>query len=233
MIHRHMFASYRSALLMCFFLNFLFEICYEDPWIRPDRIETRFLGKRNSYFARIHDFIIEILTSRLIFRFRIFEIKNMQLLHIVLLHMVYNRQKNAKKSFCHSCREIMKIRAEKLCNFRKIVQFRRPPVRCRQCSQGRIERVEKNLLQVGKRQSFTRRETQSQQIVRQSRRNPRVNQYRAPESPNKSNRLRFHSLQNLAQVQVQVVFMVPQGGSNISRSSHSGYTSLSSRYLYF
>ena len=154
----------------------------------------------------------------------------MQLLHIVLLHMVYNRQKNAKKSFCHSCREIMKIRAEKLCNFRKIVQFRRPPVRCRQCSQGGIEKVEKNLLQVGKRQSFTRHDTQSQQIVCQSRRNPRVNPYRATENPNQSNRLRFHSQKNLAQVQVQVVLSVPQGGSNISRSSTSGSTSISSRF---
>ena len=156
----------------------------------------------------------------------------MQLLHIVLLNVVYIRQKNAKKSYrCHSCREIVKIRAEKLCNFRKIVQFRRPPVRCRPCSQGRIEKVKKDLLQVGKRQFLMRRETQSQQIVCQSRRNPRVNPYRAPETPNESNRWRFHSQQNLDQV--QVVFLIPQGGSNISRSSNSGYTSLSSRYLFF
>ena len=133
------------------------------------------LGKRNSYSARIHDLIIETLTNvRLIHcKFRdIFEIKNMQLLHIVLLQMVYSRQKSVKKSyFCHSCRENVQFRSEKLCNFRKIVQLRRRPVRCRQCSQGRIEKVEKNLLKVGKRQSFTCREIQSQQIVRQSRRN--------------------------------------------------------------
>ena len=66
------------------------------------------------------------------------------------------------------------------------------------------------------------RETQSSQIVRQPRRNP----YRAPENSNRSNLRRYHSQHNLAQ-------SVSSISEPTSRSSYSGSTSISSRYLIF
>lgn len=58
------------------------------------------------------------------------------------LHPGRSQQKNIHY-FCHSCREIVQL-------------HRRPPVRCGQCSEGYIEKVDKSLLQVGQQQSEER-----------------------------------------------------------------------------
>ena len=64
------------------------------------------------------------------------------------------------------------------------------------------------------------RETQSQQIIRQPRRNP----YRAPEHAYGTNLRRFYSQQNLDQT-------APNFYGQTSRSSFSGSTSISSRFV--
>ena len=58
-------------------------------------------------------------------------------------HPINSQQKNENDYFCHSCEEIVKLHPK-------------PPVRCRQCSKGCIENVNKSLLPVGQQQSEER-----------------------------------------------------------------------------
>ena len=59
-------------------------------------------------------------------------------------HPINSQQTNENDSyFCHSCEEIVKLHPK-------------PPVRCRQCSKGCIENVDKSLLPVGQQQSEER-----------------------------------------------------------------------------
>ena len=60
------------------------------------------------------------------------------------IHPEHDQQNNVNISyFCHSCREIVQL-------------HRRPPVRCGQCSEGYIEKVDKSVLQVDEHQSEER-----------------------------------------------------------------------------
>ena len=59
-------------------------------------------------------------------------------------HPINSQQKNENDSyFCHSCEEIVQLHPK-------------PPVRCRQCSRGLVEKVDKSLLPVGQQQSEER-----------------------------------------------------------------------------
>ena len=59
-------------------------------------------------------------------------------------HPRFSHEENESESyFCHSCAEIVQLHPK-------------PPVRCRQCSQGYIEKGDKSLWQVGQQQSEER-----------------------------------------------------------------------------
>ena len=59
-------------------------------------------------------------------------------------HSRFSHEENESESyFCHSCAEIVQLHPK-------------PPVRCRQCSQGYIEKGDKSLWQVGQQQSEER-----------------------------------------------------------------------------